>query len=177
MMQVIGAKEGDQIFVTPTELKKGTFAKFRPKTIDFFDTISDIRRVLEILLKDYSALTEGDTIAISYIGKEFFLEVRECKPDKAVSILETDISVEFEQPEGYTEVKEEPKKKEPELDDIELQIENSDDEDNKPVQFEGIGRKLNPKKPVEEIIKPIEKVKKKVRKMKISGGVISWDEE
>lgn len=175
MMQILGINEGDVVTVSIRDLPKGVFAKFKPKTIDFFQTISDIRTVLEILLKNYSTLTVGDAIPITYIDKEFYLEVVECKPQHAISIIETDIQVDFEQPEGYEEPKTE-KQPEIEFDEIELLIENSDDEDSKPISFEGRGNILNAKKKPQQYNQPIEKVKKtepkKKRQISSKGDIV-----
>lgn len=46
---------------------------------------------------------QGDTIAISYNGKNYHIDVMEVKPDRAVSVVETDISVDFAPPKDYKE--------------------------------------------------------------------------
>lgn len=51
---------------------------------------------LERALRNFSCLTKGDTIAIQHGSDNFYLDVMELKPDNAVSIIETDINVDFE---------------------------------------------------------------------------------
>lgn len=62
--------------------------------MDFLD-ISNPRAVLEVTLRKFTCLTEGDMICISHAGTKYYLEVREVKPNGAASIIETDCNVDF----------------------------------------------------------------------------------
>lgn len=64
---------------------------------------------LEIQLRKFSCLTKGDIIAFHYVGRMYELLVVDLKPANAVSIVECDMNVEFDAPEGYVEPKREKK--------------------------------------------------------------------
>jgi ubiquitin fusion degradation protein 1 len=60
--------------------------------------ISNHRAVLEVTLRKFTCLTENDQICIQHLGKLYYLDVREVKPNGAASIIETDCNVDFEEP-------------------------------------------------------------------------------
>jgi ubiquitin fusion degradation protein 1 len=45
----------------------------------------------------------GDTIVIEYNAKRFHIDVLEVRPDKAISVVETDVNVDFAPPKDYKE--------------------------------------------------------------------------
>jgi len=100
MMKMLSLEEGDFITVRSAKLSRGTYVKFQPHSTSFLE-ISNPKAVLEHTLRDFSALTKGDEILIKYINKDYFLTVLEIQPsfpensDNAVSIVETDIEVDF----------------------------------------------------------------------------------
>lgn len=104
IMQSLLLQDGALINVRNVQLPKGTFVKLRPHTSDFLD-ISDPRAVLERELRSYSALTKGGTLMFYYrgTGKSYYLDVLDTKPADAVSIIETDLSVDFAAPLDYKE--------------------------------------------------------------------------
>jgi len=74
-------------------LSLGTFVKLQPQSVDFLD-ISDPRAVLEHSLRQFSAMTVGDLIAIHYNNKVYEILVLETKPDASgISVVETDLQV------------------------------------------------------------------------------------
>jgi len=77
-------------------LQKGTFVTFQPHTSDFTE-LSNPRTLLEVALRNFSCLTKGDTIQITPKGLDqtFLLNVVEVKPANMVSIIETDVRVDF----------------------------------------------------------------------------------
>lgn len=81
-------------------LPKATFVKFRAQSCDFLE-ITNHRAVLEVTLRKFTCLTEGDQICIAHGGANYFLDIREVKPNGAASIIETDCNVDFEEPVGY----------------------------------------------------------------------------
>jgi ubiquitin fusion degradation protein 1 len=93
-------EEGQLISVKNVSLAKATFVKFRAQNVDFLE-ISNHRAVLEVTLRKFTCLSEGDQICISHSGKLYYLDVREVKPNGAASIIETDCDVDFEEPVGY----------------------------------------------------------------------------
>ena len=58
---------------------------------------------LEHSLQRFACVTVGDVIAISHIGHTFHLKVLETKPGAAISVIETDVEVDFAAPPGYVE--------------------------------------------------------------------------
>lgn len=96
--------EGAIVTVKNTSLSKATFVRFKPQSVDFLD-VSNPRIVLEQALRKFTCLTVGDVIQIQYSGVVYRLKVTELKPSNAVSIVETDCEVDFEEPEGYKESK------------------------------------------------------------------------
>jgi ubiquitin fusion degradation protein 1 len=87
-------------------LPLGTFLKIQPQSKTFLD-ISDPKAVLERALRNYSTLTQGDIIAIEYNGQVHRLGCVEVKPltnaNHGISIIETDLSVDFAPPLDYEE--------------------------------------------------------------------------
>lgn len=67
-----------------------------------FFSFSSIR--LENALRNFSTLTQGDNIEISYNDKIYGILVMEIKPPGVgISIVETDLEVDFAPPVGYQE--------------------------------------------------------------------------
>jgi len=102
MMCNLLISEGDLIKVTNTTLPKGTFVKLQPVSSDFLD-IHNPRAVLENSLRNFATLTVGDVVVIDYNQKRFEIEIAECKPSHAISIIEADVNVDFAPPKDYRE--------------------------------------------------------------------------
>jgi ubiquitin fusion degradation protein 1 len=102
MMNNLCLEEGSMIHVENVSLPVASFAKFQPQSSDFLD-ITNPKAVLENALRNFACLTTGDMIAINYNDKIYELKVLETKPQKAVSIIECDMSVDFAPPIGYQE--------------------------------------------------------------------------
>lgn len=100
MMQNLMMGEGSLIAVRNVSLPKADFVKFQAQSVDFLE-ISNPKAVLERSLRKFTCVTEGDQIMITYLDKNYFLEVREVKPNGAASIIETDCNVDFDEPVGY----------------------------------------------------------------------------
>lgn len=103
MMKTLRLNEGDPIRITGAELPKGKRVKLQAQTVDFLE-ISDPKAVLEQALRNFTCLTQGDMIEISYNSITFQLLIMEILPDgPAISILDTDLEVDFAPPKGYVE--------------------------------------------------------------------------
>ena len=120
MMQNLCLTEGSLVHVKNVTLPKATFVKIRPQSIDFLD-ISNPRAVyvlfslslkmkwsahivmsrLEASLRKFSCMTVGDTICLRFNENNYFLDVRQVKPEDAACIIETDCEVDFEPPADY----------------------------------------------------------------------------
>jgi len=139
-------QEGDLVRVTNTSLPKGSFVKLQPISSDFLD-IHNPRAVLENSLRNFATLTVGDCIVIDYNQKKFEIEIVECKPANAISIIEADVNVDFAPPKDY---------KEPEIPaaaaaggHFQTQVEESEmaveEEDKGPKLFGGSGQRVDGK--------------------------------
>ena len=102
MMKQLALSEGSIVVVRQVDLLPGTFAKIQPHSKDFLD-IANPRVVLEKHLRDYSCMTKGDVFQFLYNGKTFAFNVLEVRPGNAVSIVETDMNVDFAPPLDYVE--------------------------------------------------------------------------
>jgi len=111
MMQTLLIAEGSIIKIKNTSLPLGTFVKIQPQSVDFLN-IYNPKAVLEKTLTNFSALTEGDIITINYNDKFYDIEILEIKPKgPGISVVETDLEVDFAAPVGYKEPEPEPKPK------------------------------------------------------------------
>jgi ubiquitin fusion degradation protein 1 len=102
MMSNLFLEPGDKVTIKSVSLPKGTFVKFRPQTKDFLD-ISNPKATLENKLRGFSALTTGDTIVIRHASKQYALDIMEVKPGDAMTIIETDVNVDFAPPLDHEE--------------------------------------------------------------------------
>jgi len=104
-MQTLLLEPGDLLQTKSTDLPPGNFIKLQPQSPDFLD-ISDPKAVLENAFRNFSCLTMGDIFTFSYNDTTFAISVLEVKPQtdaKAISVQETDLSVDFAEPIGYKE--------------------------------------------------------------------------
>lgn len=121
MMKTLRLNEGDPIRITGAELPKGKRVKLQAQTVDFLEisdpkavcvavdyliliasTLIVFHRSLEQALRNFTCLTQGDMIEISYNSITFQLLIMEILPDgPAISILDTDLEVDFAAPKGY----------------------------------------------------------------------------
>ncbi|KAF9914186.1 hypothetical protein BX616_008790 [Lobosporangium transversale] len=101
MMNSLSVSEGDQVMIKYLLLPKGTWAKFRPLTTDFFSEVLDLRALLEASLRShYTTLTKGEILKVQQGNKEFEFLVGDLKPEhsagQAVCITDTDLEVDIE---------------------------------------------------------------------------------
>jgi len=137
MMRQLKLREGDLISIQYVSLPSATYAKFKPQSTSFLQ-ISNPRAVLEVELRKFACLTKNDIIAVEYNDEVLKLKVVEVQPSSAVTIIECDMNVEFDAPEGYVEEDNRVGKKEmpePSLKDL---IKSGN-------PFEGKGRRLDGK--------------------------------
>ncbi|XP_043924714.1 ubiquitin recognition factor in ER-associated degradation protein 1 [Protopterus annectens] len=142
MMQNLLLEEGGLLQVESVNLPVATYSKFQPQSPDFLD-ITNPKAVLENALRNFACLTTGDVIAINYNEKIYELRVMETKPDRAVSIIECDMNVDFDAPLGYKEPERLPHSE----DSSELETDHSDYVPDKGFRaFSGSGNRLDGKK-------------------------------
>ncbi|CAB54216.1 Ubiquitin fusion degradation protein 1 homolog [Caenorhabditis elegans] len=102
MMQQLGLDDGDTIRIESATLPKATFAKLKPMSLEFLN-ITNPKAVLEVELRKYACLTKNDRIPTSYAGQTLEFLVVDLKPANSVCIIECDVNLDFDPPEGYVE--------------------------------------------------------------------------
>jgi len=141
MMNNLCLEEGSMIHVENVSLSIAEFAKFQPQSTDFLD-ITNPKAVLENALRNFACLTTGDMIAINYNDKVYELKVLETKPQRAVSIIECDMNVDFAPAVGYQE----PTRPTPVDDEEPMAVDMTDYVDaSKFIAFSGQGNRLDGK--------------------------------
>jgi ubiquitin fusion degradation protein 1 len=107
LMQTLHLEPGDLVQTKSTDLPLGSFIKLQPQNTNFLE-ISDPKAVLETAFRNFSCLSLGDIFTFSYNDTVYEIAVLEVKPDhgkKAISVVETDLEVDFAPPVGYEEPK------------------------------------------------------------------------
>ncbi|KAK9476712.1 ubiquitin fusion degradation protein UFD1-domain-containing protein [Lipomyces japonicus] len=104
MMERLALQPGSLVVITSTSLPSGQFVKIEPQSPDFLD-ISDPKAVLENALRGFSTLTIDDIFQIKYNNHVYAIKVLEIKPTikPGISVVETDLEVDFAPPVGYVE--------------------------------------------------------------------------
>ncbi|GAA6029224.1 hypothetical protein JCM8097_003576 [Rhodosporidiobolus ruineniae] len=103
MMDQLRLNEGDPIRLVGGRYPKGKLVKIQAQSADFLE-VSDHKAVLEAAMRNYSCLSAGDIIEIPYHSLTFRLLVMEIQPaGPAISVLDTDLEVDFAPPVGYVE--------------------------------------------------------------------------
>ncbi|KAM3220347.1 ubiquitin recognition factor in ER-associated degradation protein 1 isoform X2 [Capsicum annuum] len=100
MMENLFLQEGDIVTVKNVTLPKGKYVKLQPHTKDFLD-ISNPKAILEMTLRNFSCLTTGDSIMVSYNNKKYYIDIT--KPYNGICIIEIDCEVDFAPPLDYKE--------------------------------------------------------------------------
>ena len=105
MMSTLQLEEGGVLNIKSCNLELGKFVKIQPQSTNFLE-ITDPKAVLENTFRNFSCLTVGDIISIEYNDTCYDILVLETQPsDKGISIIETDLEVDFAAPKGYIEPK------------------------------------------------------------------------
>ncbi|CAH1758123.1 23751_t:CDS:2 [Entrophospora sp. SA101] len=91
MYDSLSLKEGEEVTIRLKELPKGTWARFRPMTMDYKD-IMDYRAAFEAYLRSYyTTLTTGEILTIKQADNSYQFLVDSLKPEDAVQIVDTDL--------------------------------------------------------------------------------------
>lgn len=105
MMETLGMDVGDMIQIRTTYLELAKMVKLQPQSTNFLE-ISDPKAVLERAFRNFATLTKGDVFNFEYNDEVYDVAVLDVKPETdkmGVSMIETDVSVEFAPPVGYVE--------------------------------------------------------------------------
>ncbi|CAI4212486.1 unnamed protein product [Parascedosporium putredinis] len=111
MMETLGLDVGDLIQVKTTSLELAKLVKLQPQSVNFLE-ITDPKAVLEKAFRNFATLTKGDTFNFEYNDEIYYVAVLDVKPETTkmgVSMIETDVSVDFAPPVGYVEPERQPK--------------------------------------------------------------------
>ena len=104
-METLGMDVGDMIQIRTTSLELAKMVKLQPQSVSFLE-ITDPKAVLEKAFRNFATLTKGDVFNFSYNDEIYDVAVLDVKPETdkmGVSMIETDVSVEFAAPVGYVE--------------------------------------------------------------------------
>ncbi|KAI1852674.1 hypothetical protein JX266_002215 [Neoarthrinium moseri] len=105
MMQTLQLDVGDMVQIKSTSLSPAKLVKLQPQSVNFLE-ISDPKAVLERAFRNFATLTRGDVFNFKYNDEVYDIAVLEVKPETekmGVSMIETDVSVDFAPPVGYVE--------------------------------------------------------------------------
>jgi len=105
MMVTLGMDVGDMIQIRTTSLELAKLVRLQPQSTKFLD-ISDPKAVLERAFRNFATLTKGDIFSFEYNDVVYDVAVLDVKPETekmGVSMIETDVSVDFAPPVGYVE--------------------------------------------------------------------------
>ncbi|QUC23879.1 uncharacterized protein UV8b_08120 [Ustilaginoidea virens] len=105
MMETLGMDVGDMIQIRTTSLELAKMVKLQPQSVNFLE-ISDPKAVLERAFRNFATLTKGDVFNFEYNDEIYEVAVLDVKPETdkmGVSMIETDVSVDFAPPVGYVE--------------------------------------------------------------------------
>ncbi|GAA5931850.1 polyubiquitin-binding protein UFD1 [Sporobolomyces koalae] len=103
IMDQLRLNEGDPIRIVGGRYPKGKMVKLQPQSVDFLE-ISDPKAALEKAIVNYACLSAGDIIEVAYQSLTFRLLIMEITPPgPAISVVDTDLEVDFAPPVGYVE--------------------------------------------------------------------------
>ena len=103
IMEYIGIKEGGQVEIEKICPVQGSYIKLRPHKTAFIN-LPDPKAILEsVMSSDYPVVSQGQTIEIFYNEKKYLIDILETQPDEVISIINTDINIDFEAPLDYVE--------------------------------------------------------------------------
>mmetsp|Transcript_21133 Transcript_21133/g.34695 ORF Transcript_21133/g.34695 Transcript_21133/m.34695 type:complete len:343 (-) Transcript_21133:43-1071(-) len=102
MMDNLGFQIESIADITSVNLRKGKFVVLQAhKTA--FTTLPDPKGALTNTLQRFTCLTQGDTITVRYGSSCYKLDVHETRPDPKITVVDTDIKVDFLPPKDYQE--------------------------------------------------------------------------
>ena len=105
IMNNIGITEGQEVEIEKICAGQGTYMKLRPHKTEFIN-LSNPKAVLErIMSRDYPVVSQGQTIELNYeaLNCKYRIDIVETNPAEIISIVNTDINIDFDQPLDYVE--------------------------------------------------------------------------
>ena len=101
MMALLQIEDGRRVSLKSVGVQKGNFMKLQPHETDFIQ-LPNPKAILEREMKHYSVLSQGSSISIQHGGRDYIIDILETKPTEVISCINTDISVDFEEPRDQT---------------------------------------------------------------------------
>eukprot|EP00768_Dysnectes_brevis_P002950 gnl/Dysnectes_brevis/2143_a2493_1973.p1 GENE.gnl/Dysnectes_brevis/2143_a2493_1973~~gnl/Dysnectes_brevis/2143_a2493_1973.p1 ORF type:complete len:319 (+),score=73.27 gnl/Dysnectes_brevis/2143_a2493_1973:26-982(+) len=101
LLRETGLDVGEDVILKPVMLPPGKHVKVQAQSCDFLE-IEDHKATLEAILPAFGCLTKGQIFQFMHEGKEYRIKVLESKPTSAISLIETQLTVDFERPLGYS---------------------------------------------------------------------------
>ena len=98
ILESISAREGDEVILESTRLRKATSVMIQPADSRWFLEIPDEeerKALLEFSLLGHQFLRRGQKLKVEYLGKQYALHVRDTQPDETVLITDTDLSTQI----------------------------------------------------------------------------------
>ena len=111
IMNNIGIREGQEVEIEKICPVQGTYMKLRPHKTEFIN-LSNPKAILErIMSRDYPVVSQGQTIELNYkdLDCKYRIDIVETNPAEIISIVNTDINIDFDQPLDYVEPPSQPK--------------------------------------------------------------------
>lgn len=105
MMNNLFLEEGSEVILRNVNIPKGKFVVLQPHETAFIN-LANPKAILEQELTNYSCLFKGDTINIQYQGRDYLIDIVECKPQDQICVVEADIEVDFREPLDYKAIQE-----------------------------------------------------------------------
>lgn len=102
LMDQLYLEEGAEVILRNVTLPKGTYMKIQPHKTEFID-LGDPKSILERQLTNYATIYKGDTINIHHNGKDYLINILECKPQDSICVVEADVNLDFDAPLDYVD--------------------------------------------------------------------------
>jgi hypothetical protein len=97
LMEYLGIQTGDEVQLRRVKLPTGEKLMLQPHSSSF-TKIANPKAMLEWQLRSFVALAQGDMFQVEHSGKKYRFNVLKTSPDRAVSITDSDINVDFTEP-------------------------------------------------------------------------------
>ena len=151
MQNLYPIREGDLVFIEIVNIPNADIITVKPHDMKFL-LIEDHKKVLEENLSKFTTINKGSTIAIYYKDVPYELNIVDTKPSDSVSIINTDVKIDFEEPVDYVDQSFEFNSngtnivtKKPRLDNDKNNNDTKDEDNDEFVPFSGKGYKLGNK--------------------------------
>lgn len=74
--------------------RQGVYMKLQPHNARYA-AVGDTKRMLEWVLRRYTAVAAGDTLVINYRGEDHSFNILDVSPGRAIRLIDSDVAVDF----------------------------------------------------------------------------------